>query len=228
MRRQLLALLAGLATWNSFAHADPLVDPAQLERWADAYSGQAVAEKRSPGITISVVQDGEIILAKGYGYSDYGRRIPVDPETSGFMTGSISKTFIATAIGQLVDRGAIASLDDPVNRYLRRVQLPGERGVQVTIRDLLTHRAGFEDVAFGSGLSEGRTVPVPLSAAEIRQHLPELVMEPGEASVYSNWGFAMLGFLIEDLSGERLDTYLRKHIWAPLGMHHTGILYGEQ
>ncbi|TAK53295.1 MAG: class A beta-lactamase-related serine hydrolase, partial [Gammaproteobacteria bacterium] len=213
---------------NSFAHADPLVDPAQLERWADAYYGQAVAEKRSPGITISVVQDGEIILAKGYGYSDYGRRISVDPETSGFMTGSISKTFIATAIGQLVDRGAIASLDDPANRYLRRVQLPGDRGVQVTIRDLLTHRAGFEDVAFGSGLSEGRTVPVPLSAAEIRQHMPELVMEPGGASVYSNWGFAMLGFLIEDISGERLDTWLRKHIWAPLGMHDTGILYGDQ
>ena len=70
---------AGLA---GAAQAEPLVDRAQLESWADAYYGQAIAEKRSPGITISVVQDGEVILAKGYGYSDYGKHIPVDPETS--------------------------------------------------------------------------------------------------------------------------------------------------
>lgn len=228
MPRWLPILLAGLATLPGFAHAEPLVDRARLESWADAYFGQAVAERRSPGITISVVQDGEIILAKGYGYSDYDQRIPVDAGTSGFMTGSISKTFIATAIGQLIDRGAIRSLDDPANRYLRRVQLPGERGARVTIRHLLTHRAGFEDVTFGSGLAEGHAVPVPLSAEEIRRHMPELVMEPGGPSVYSNWGFAVLGFLIEDVSGQRLDTYLREHVWAPLGMHHTGILYGDR
>lgn len=225
---RLLLPLVGLAGLSVHAQAERLVDRAQLESWADVYYAQAIAEKRAPGITISVVQDGEVIFAKGYGYSDYGKGITVDPETSGFMIGSISKTFIATAVAQLVDGGAIKSLDDPANLYLKRVQLLGERGARVTIRHLLTHRAGFEDVYFGSSVASGTTVPVPLSAAEILRFMPELVMEPGGPSVYSNWGFAMLGFLIEDVSGERLDTYLREHIWAPLGMTHTGIFYDQK
>jgi len=226
--RCLLIALAGLAVLSGSARAEQLVDRAQLEKWADAWYGQIVAGKRSPGITVSVVQDGEVILAKGYGYSDYGRGIPVDPERSGFAVGSISKTFIATAIGQLVDSGLIASLDDPANLYLERAPLPGERGARVTIRHLLTHRAGFEDVWFGNSLPPGRMVPVPLSAAEIRRFMPELVLEPGGPSVYSNWGFAMLGFLIEDVTGERLDAYLREHIWSPLGMHNTSLMYDER
>lgn len=223
--RWLASLL--LALGGGTAGAEHLVDRQQLEQWADAYYGQAIAEKRSPGITISVVQDGEVILAKGYGYADYGRQVPVDPETSGFVIGSITKTFIATAIGQLLDRGAIRSLDDPANRYLKRVQLPGERGARVTIRHLLTHRAGFEDGSFGMGTRRDTDAPLPLGAAEIEHFLPKIVREPGGPAVYSNFGFSLLGFLIEDVSGERIDTYLREHLWAPLGMHHTSMIYGQ-
>lgn len=224
---RLMILLAGFASLPGHVHAERLVDPAQLEAWADAYYGQAIAEKRSPGITISVVQDGEVVLAKGYGYADYGKGTPVDPEASGFIVGSITKTFIATAIGQLVDRGAIKSFDDPANMYLKRVQLPGERGARVTIRHLLSHRAGFEDVEFGYLDRSGWHAQIPLSSAEILRFMPQLVMEPGGPSVYSNWSFSLLGFLIEDVTGERIDTYLEKHIWAPLGMTHTSMIYGH-
>jgi CubicO group peptidase (beta-lactamase class C family) len=226
--QRLLIALAGAASLPGCALAEELVDPVQLEQWADAWYGQMIAEKRSPGVTISVVQDGEVILAKGYGYSDYGRRLPVDPEKSAFLIGSISKTFIATAIAQLVDRAVIASLDDPANRYLRRIQLPGERGARVTIRHLLTHRAGFENILFGDSLPPGRTASIPLSSAEIQRFMPELVMEPGGPSVYSNWSFSMLGFLIEDVTGERLDDWLRKNIFLPLGMHHTSLMYDQR
>lgn len=156
------------------ASAEQLINPRELEQWADEYYGRAVAEHRSPGSTVSVVQDGEVIFAKGYGYFDYAQQVPVDPESSGFIVGSITKTFIATALGQFVDRGLIASFDDPVNRYLKRVQLPGARGARVTIRQVLTHRAGFEDV-----------------------------------------------------TGQRIDHYLKENIWEPLGMAHTGMIYGK-
>ncbi|RIK94235.1 MAG: hypothetical protein DCC73_06645 [Proteobacteria bacterium] len=217
-----LAVLAFAAP----ANAERLIDPQELEAWADTYYGRAVAEKRAAGIIVSVVQDGEVIIAKGYGYADYAKRIPVDPETSGFTIGSITKTFIATAIAQLVDHGAIASFDDPVNKYLKRIQLPGERGARVTIRYLLNHRGGFEDRFFGIRHS-GKGIEVPLKPAEISRVMPELVMEPGGLAAYSNWGFSLLGFMIEDVTGERLDDYLRKNIWEPLGMAHTSMVYGK-
>jgi CubicO group peptidase (beta-lactamase class C family) len=215
-----------LLTFCGLASAERLVDPQELEQWADEYYGRAVQERRSPGVTVSVVQDGEIILAKGYGYADYGERVPVDPQRSGFVVGSITKTFIATAIGQLIDRGAIGSFHDPVNRYLKRVQLPGERGARVTIQHLLTHRAGFEDVEFGMGDPSGRSAVLPLSGQEILRFMPQLVMEPGGPAVYSNWGFSLLGFLIEDVTGQRIDAYLKENIWEPLGMSGTGMIYG--
>ncbi len=219
----ILAVLAFVAP----AEAERLIDPQELETWADAYYGRAVAEKRTPGITVSVVQDGEVIFAKGYGYADYIKRTPVDPETSGFIIGSITKTFIATAIAQLVDQGAIASLDDPVNKYLKRIQLPGERGGRATIRHLLSHRGGFEDRNLGIH-QKGEGVEIPLKPAEISRVIPEIAVEPGGYSAYSNWGFSLLGFMIEDITGERLDDYLRQNIWEPLGMAHTGMLYGKR
>src|SRR5690606_16725332 len=124
------------------------------------------------------------------------------------------------------DRGAIASLDDPVNKYLKRMQLPGARGALVTIRHLLTHRGGFEDRSFGIHQT-GRDVEIPLEPAELKRVIPELVMEPGGYSAYSNWGFSLLGFMIEDVTGERLDDYLRKNIFNPLGMAHTSMIYGK-
>lgn len=215
-----------LLTACGAAGAERVVDPQELGQWADDYYGRAVEERRSSGLTVSVVQDGEIIFAKGYGYADYARQAPVDPERSGFIIGSITKTFIATAIGQLIDRGAIGSFDDPANRYLKRVQLPGERGARVTIQHLLTHRAGFEDVEFGMGDPSGRSASLPLSAREISRFMPQLTMEPGGPAVYSNWGFSLLGFLIEDVTGQRIDAYLKENIWDPLGMHSTGMIYG--
>lgn len=223
----LALLLAGLSILiGAPAQAEPLVDRAQLEAWADSYYGQAIAEKRTAGITVSVVQDGQVIFAKGYGYADYAKKIPVDAQNTGFIVGSITKTFLATAIGQLLDRGAIASLDDPANMYLKRIQLPGARGAKVTIRQLLNHRAGFEDIDFGF-LAKPMDPHLPMSPKEIKRFMPAIAMEPGGMANYSNWSFSVLGLLIEDVTGQRLDAYLKANIWAPLGMTHTSMVYGK-
>lgn len=203
------------------------LDRAAVEAWADRYYGQAVADKRNAAIGISVVQDGKLLFQKAYGYRDYGKKIAADPETTGFMVGSITKTFVATAIALLVDRGAIASLDDPVNKYLTRFKLPGSRGAKVTIAQVLNHRAGFEDVDFGFVSGGKGALPLPLPASEIRRFLPDLVREPGGTANYSNWGFSLLGFMIEDIVKERLDTYLKRTLFDPLGMKHTMLWYDK-
>lgn len=203
------------------------LDRAEVEAWADQYYGRAVADKRNAAIGISVVQDGKLLFQKTYGYRDYAKKIPADPDTTGFMVGSITKTIVATAVAQLVDRGAIQSLDDPVNKYLTRFKLPGSYGANVTIAQLLNHRAGFEDVDFGfvSG-GKGKTV-LPLPREEILRFLPDIVRRPGGAANYSNWGFSLLGFMVEDITKERLDTYLKRNIFDPLGMKNSMMWYDK-
>lgn len=203
------------------------LDRAAVEAWADQYYGQAVADKRNAAIGISVVQDGKLLFQKTYGYRDYGKKIPADPDTTGFMVGSITKTFVATAVAQLVDRGAIKSLDDPVNKYLTRFKLPGSFGAKVTIAQVLNHRAGFEDVDFGFVSGGKGNITLPLPREEILRFLPDLVRQPGGAANYSNWGFSLLGFMIEDITRERLDTYLKRSIFDPLGMKHTMLWYDK-
>ena len=207
---------------------EALVDLDELRDWADEYFGTAVDEKRSAAALISVVQNGEIAFAQAYGHQDLVKGIPADPAKSQFVVGSITKTFIATAIGQLVDRGEIASLDDPVNEYLSRVQLKGQRGAKITFRMLLNHRAGFEDVDFGFMDRSATVVDVPLTASEILRFMPEISMEPGGNANYSNWSFTVLGLAIEDISGQRVDDYFRDNIWSPLGMNDTAMLYPDR
>jgi len=98
--------------------AQPAVEmtPATVEAWADALFAKAQEGKRYSGAVVSFVQDGEIAFSKGYGYADYVAGTPVDPAATTFRIGSITKTFTATAIAQLIDRGMIGSLDDAANQ----------------------------------------------------------------------------------------------------------------
>ena len=219
-----VAFLLCLGLPVQHAAAQSHADAKAVEDWADRYLGGLISEKRSAGATVSVVQDGKMLFSKGYGYADYPTRSAMDPDRSGVLVGSITKTFVATAVAQLVDQGRIKSLDDPVNRYLRRIKLPGEYGAQVTVRHLLTHRAGFEEFDFGM-LTNRKDIPVPLAGSEISRYMPKIVLRPGSSSNYSNWGFSLLGFMVEDITGERLDTYLKNNIWLPLGMTQTSLIY---
>ena len=225
-----LTLFSALIIANtSHAQAVKRLDRAEVEAWADAYYGQAVAEKRNGAITVSVVQDGKVLFQKAYGYQDYSNNIPADAATSGFSVGSITKTFVATAIAQLVDRGMIDSLDDPANKYLTRIQLPGKRGAKITLSHLLNHRAGFANVSYGFLTTTDRinNIKIPLTSEEIMRFMPIIAMEPGGRANYSNWSFSLLGFIVEDITGERLDNYLKKNIFDPLGMSHTSLMYGS-
>lgn len=216
LERVILALVLAVPALTQGA---PRLAAAEVEAWADTTFERAFSERRFSGLVISVVQDDAVLFTRGYGYADFASKQPVDPAHTRFRIGSITKTFTAIAIAQLLERGAIRSLDDPVNEYLRRDQLPQVAGRDITLRHLLTHTAGFGSQL--SGLATLETFSLPLSSDQVAAQRPPIVRTPGERSVYSNYGAALLAIVVEDLTGQTIDRYFQDHIFAPLRMHDS-------
>jgi len=204
---------------TSTAVAQLEINHETVTQWADDFFDQSLAEKRLSGAVISVVKDRELIFSKGYGYADYAAKTPVDPDKTQFMIGSTTKTFTATAFAQLMDRGLIDSLDDPANKYLKRDTLPTVDGKDITLRQLITHTAGFGNITFH--ISNDKDFDYPLSAEEVTGRRPPIVRKPGKRLVYSNYSTTMIGIIVEDIIGQPLDEYFQENIFAPLGMSDT-------
>ncbi len=114
-----------------------------LEDYINSEINQELQDYDISGVTVSVVQDGEMTFAKGYGYANYAYTSPVVAEETLFRLGSISKTFTAVATMQLVELGLLG-LDVDINTYLTTFQIPDTFTEPITLRHLLTHTAGFE------------------------------------------------------------------------------------
>lgn len=205
------------------AAEDRTVDPEdRLESigvWADRTFEAALANHQITGAVVSVVRDGEIIHQRGYGLANITTGAAADPQTTRVRIGSTTKTFTATIIAQLIDEGVIETLDDPVNRYLARYELPDNGGTPISLRHLLTHSAGYEDRFFFIG--SDRPVDIPVSPELFDSLRPAFARPAGDRVVYSNFGVAVLGLVIEDLTGLPIDEAMRRRIFAPLGMTHT-------
>jgi CubicO group peptidase (beta-lactamase class C family) len=185
------------------------------------------------GLAVGVVRDGRLEFFQGHGAADIASNTPVTEDTI-FRVGSITKTFTAIAVLQLWEQGRI-DLDAPANHYLRAYQLiPAKASFRpATVRHLLTHTGGVREVLHPAGLLRplfGETVkaggPVPSLASYYRRGL-RIQAEPGTRFRYTDHGFATLGQLVEDVSGQRLDHYLREHIFQPLGMADTSLVRSE-
>jgi CubicO group peptidase (beta-lactamase class C family) len=198
-----------------------------IEQWADATFGKAVAEHRVSGLGFTVTDADKVIFIKGYGYQDWASQKPFDPNVTKTRTASTTKQFIGVSVAQLLERGKIASLDDPVNKYLKRFQLPPNNGKQVTIWDLLTHRGGF--ASNGGNLEfTAETTKTPMSGEIINSVLPGYARPADTVSVYCNICVGILGFMIEDVSGHGLPDYLEENIYKPLAMTRTELSVGDQ
>jgi CubicO group peptidase (beta-lactamase class C family) len=179
------------------------------------------------GLAAGVAGRGGLEFFEGFGVADTARGTPITQDTV-FRIGSISKTFTAIAVMQLRDRGLV-DLDDPVSQHLRSYRLaPARRSFRpATIRHLLTHTGGIGEVRGLTdlfrptiGLATERDHPAPSLAAYYRGGL-RIEVEPGTKWAYANHGFATLGQLVEDVSGEPFASYMRGHIFGPLGMDST-------
>lgn len=222
MMRTLIAALL-LVIGLSSPPAAAQTDPASLASWADTQFGKPVAEGSASAATVVVVKGGKVVLLRNYGYGDKAQRTPIRAPRDRFLIASTTKTFTATAIALLVRDGRITSLDDPANKYLKRTKLPDGFGRPVTIRQLLTHSAGFEERGFGIGNHDDRTAPA--TAAYVKAHLPAIVRKPGSHIVYANVDPALLGMVVEDITGMTMRDFMAARVLRPLGMTDTELAY---
>ena len=204
---------------NAYAQAPdvPLGHPLtadDAESWIDGYMPYALRTGDIAGAVVVIVKNGQALLEKGYGYADVANRTPVDPKTTLFRLGSVSKLFTWTAVMQLVEQGKI-DLDADVNQYLD-FAVPPREGRPVTMRNIMTHTAGFEERLTGLMGAESDGV-VPLGDF-LKQYIPPRIFAPGETPAYSNYGAALAGYIVARVSGRSFDDYLDQHLFAPLEM----------
>jgi CubicO group peptidase (beta-lactamase class C family) len=208
-----LVLLAVLAA----APAAGALGPEDEARLDGLFAG-LMETHHIPGAVLMVVEDGRVVLSKGYGVADLETRSPVDPQATLFRVASISKLFVATAVMQQVELGRL-DLDADVNGYLESFQLEPTYDQPVTLRHLLTHTGGFDDRFLRTAQPLERT-PTPLGEYLARD-MPPRVMPPGKTISYSNHGYALAGYLVERVSGVPFAEYVRREILMPLGMDRS-------
>ena len=187
-----------------------------VEAWLDGFMPTTMNTAQVPGAVVVVVKDGQVLFEKGYGYADYDKHTPVDPKTTLFRPGSTSKLFTWTAVMQLVEQGKI-NLDADVNTYLD-FKIPAYHGIPVTMRQLMTHRAGFSETARDL-LTYGKAPP-PLDVV-LKGYVPPRIFAPNQGPGYSNYGAALAGYIVQRVSGEPFDDYIARHIFSPLNMQHA-------
>ncbi|MEM1110307.1 MAG: serine hydrolase domain-containing protein [Pseudomonadota bacterium] len=218
----LKALLAACLVYSGLAVGElrqdwqAAVDQASVEAWSERVLGQPIREGVIDGAVISIVKDGETLLNRGYGLADVVTGREATPETP-FRSGSLNKVFTAIAVLQLVERGLV-SLDDNINDHLKRTQVDSPEGV-ITIRDLLTHSAGFDD-RFRNTLMP--SPPSEFAPPEYMQRTAhDQVRAPGEVITYCNHCMGTAGTLIEDVTGLTYGDYMDQNLFQPLGMENT-------
>lgn len=201
--------------------AAPSSGPAQLTTedltaFFDGMMPLQIQQGNIAGAVVAVVKGGQVIFAKGYGYSDLKNKKSVSPDDTLFRVGSVSKLFTWTAVMQQVQAGKI-NLDSDINQYLD-FHINEPRG-KITMRDLMTHTPGFEE-AIKDLISDN---PAHMSSLGdyLKTHQPQQIFAPGTTGAYSNYGAGLAGYIVQRVSGQPFDDYIEQHIFQPLGMTHA-------
>lgn len=215
----LLSLVAGTA-----ANAMGMSTDAQIQ---DMLKQRIEVDKKGVGIMVGIVD------AKGQRFVAYGKPkldSQLDSQSalklnSVFEIGSVTKTFTALLLADMVVKGEV-KLDDPIAKYLpKEVRVPHRNGKQITLLDLATHRAGFPRNIDGYPKKQPVPTYAGLTVAEMYHYLShyKLPRDIGEDAEYSNIGMGLLGHVLSLRAGESFETLVKKRITEPLGMKHTAI-----
>lgn len=182
---------------------------------------EVIKSGRLPGFAIGVVKNGKLIYAKGFGVTKLGTNTPVTSRSL-FHMASVTKTFVATAVMQLVEQGKI-DLDAPITKYLPYFKMDDERYRDIKVRQMLSHTSGIPDTTNyhwdKPEYDDGALERFVRSTAN-----QKLVFTPGEKFAYSNTAYEILGDLISKVSGETFEDYVQHHILTPLGMKDSTLL----
>ena len=196
--------------------------PDRIEEFLTPKIAQIMLEKRIFGGVATVIKDGVPIYTHGFGKSDAKRGIAVDPDRSLFQIGSITKVMTAIAALKQVESGKL-SLTADIARRPGMAKYRGKSG-PITLANLLTHTAGFEEAGpnFYASIPFTERPPVGPFLASTR---PAAVYQPGKVRAYSNFGVSLVAHMVEQSSGQTFDNYLDEQIFAPLGMTSTTAKY---
>ncbi|MFT5167457.1 MAG: CubicO group peptidase (beta-lactamase class C family) [Saprospiraceae bacterium] len=229
MTKQLMLLYVFLLPFSLIGQKKSK-DIAQFVNELDQKIPQLLNDFIVPGAAIAIIENGKIILQKGYGYSDIDKKIKVNNLT-GFNIASISKTVAAWGVMKLVQEGKI-DLDAPAEKYLNRWHLPKSKfdADEVTIRRLLSHTAGLSLHGY-PGWSPSDILPTIEESLEGKNNGPggvEIIMEPGTKWKYSGGGYSILQLIIEEVTGEKFEVYMQGEILNPLGMTNSSYTIDEK
>jgi CubicO group peptidase (beta-lactamase class C family) len=225
-RKKIVVVILSLTLLLSTCQADrkpvePVVmDPVELQTFADTFFAEHMETLHIPGVTFVFVQGGEVVFASGYGYADLETATSIDADSSVVRIGSVSKLFVATAVMQLVERGEL-DLHTDINQYLTAFQLESTFPEPVTLAHLLTHTGGFVDPPYFTYTDPQKVPPLgPFLAAD----MPSPTYPPGEVFIYSNYGYALAALIVEEAAGIPFDQYVEQNIFTPLKMTRSSYL----
>ncbi len=190
---------------------------ADLEAFLDGMMPSQLERENIAGAVIAVVKDGQVIFAKGYGYSDMAKRTPVTPDSTLFRPGSISKLFTWTSVMQLEEQGKL-DLDRDVNEYLD-FKIPPAFGKPITLRNIMTHTAGFEETTHDLFVADAQHL-FPLERY-VKENMPARIFPPGVIPAYSNYATSVAGYIVQRVSGKPLEQYVADNIFTPLEMKRS-------
>lgn len=181
-----------------------------------------------PGMGIGIVQEGEIVYARGFGVQSLATGVPVNVDSI-FGVASISKCFVASAIMQLVEQGKI-QLDLPIVEYLPDFQMDDERYQQITIRQMLSHTSGmpdmdeteYDELVYHPEYDGGALERYVHALANCK-----MIAAPGDRFAYSNIGYNVLSYLIARIFGKSFEEYMMGHILLPAGMPDSTFFFPE-
>lgn len=183
----------------------------EIDKKVNQVITKAMAEEAFPGMAVAVIQHNKVLFEKGYGFTSSKQKATVDEQTI-FSIGSVSKAFTGIGVMLLVQQGRIV-LDNPVKKYMK--DLPKAWG-DITIRQFMTHSSGIPEL---KGEKDNASFEQTLKGAAA---LP-MAFTPGKKQQYNNFNFAILGKLIETVSGISYLEYMNKSVFQPLKMDHTGV-----
>ena len=225
--KHLLAVLALLVGGQALAQPtirlahEQAVPPAELAAFVDGVAETAMARDHVAGVTISIVQNGQIVFKRGYGIAGLNPRRSVDADSTLFRLGSISKTFTWITLLKQVEMGRM-DLMSPVDTYLPLGLHTGKGkiGAQIRLIDLMDHSPGFEDKIFGT-IFEQEPAKVRALDQYLMQARPARVRAPGLVTSYSNYGAALAGSAAAHTAGMEFESLAEDTIINPLKMTHT-------
>lgn len=192
--------------------------PAALAGFLDSAVPARLNQDHVPGAVVSVVDGKGTIFARGYGQADTEQDVAFDASRSLVRIASVTKLFTWTAVMQQVEAGRL-DLNADVNTYLTTFQIPATYPEPVTLATLMNHTSGFEDRSIGTGARSAADVP-PLGDY-LAANMPVRIRPPGDIPAYSNYGAALAGYIVSQISGEPYDQYVQRHLLQPLGMAHS-------